>query len=365
MKSPYILYEGIIDPQGGESVAKDWQFNRGESTSFQFLVLISSPIPNETAALRMFLRNFAVGSWNDLWGITKDEAVAVGTIGGKAVVMTTTDGDTWSSDTLSAASGELHGVWASDLNNVWAVGTNTNVWHWDGADWELRNTGIVSGARVYGVWGTPDGQSVYVVAVNGDGNANDTTRVYVSQRDGDDWTDWAETSGGYVSSDARMTRIHGTSASNIWIAGSQDEFGDARVFRWNGSTWSWASPDGNLPRLLDIWVLSEADAWAVGENGTILRTTDGGESWEDMYADQFSSMYPSNVNTVWAPDPNFVWIGLEGGASEITIWHYDGGTAYPVEALDHQFFTIRAIGGSSVDNAWMIGGTPYAHRIAR
>jgi len=119
------------------------------------------------------------------------------------------------------------------------------------------------------------------------------------------------------------TAMHATSSSNLWVGGDFSDRGGggtgAKIHQWNGEQWFNRSPtpgpDINTG-INDIWVVSDQEVWAVGQNSTVLRTTDGGTNWEDM--DPFAGTV--HVQAVSAPAQNFVWITASNGE----IRYYDG-----------------------------------------
>jgi hypothetical protein len=56
----------------------------------------------------------------------------------------------------------LNGVWGTGLEDVWVVGNNATVLHFNGAQWDQRfPPGMASNSDLYGVWGAPDTGDLY------------------------------------------------------------------------------------------------------------------------------------------------------------------------------------------------------------
>ena len=72
------------------------------------------------------------------------------------------DGSTWNLS-LGAVGYTLRGVWGSSIDDVWAVGDNGSIQHWNGTTWSKSTSGTMVPLR--GVWGT-NATSVWIV---GDG----------------------------------------------------------------------------------------------------------------------------------------------------------------------------------------------------
>jgi hypothetical protein len=75
--------------------------------------------------------------------------------------------------------------------------------------------------------------------------------------------------------------------------------------------------------LLDVWMLSAADAFAVGQNGRVLRLQGG--AWLDYTPNSVSD----SLNAVWGPDPDHVYI--VGSNSRSLIWN---GTQWKLLTID-------------------------------
>jgi photosystem II stability/assembly factor-like uncharacterized protein len=86
--------------------------------------------------------------------------------------------------------------------------------------------------------------------------------------------------------------------------------------------WFWQnSPQGHT--LYDVYVFDENNAIAVGEAGTLIRTTDGGINWNSQTgggSDRLRSVYFRDANTGWA-------VGNNGTILKTT----DGGTTWTLK----------------------------------
>jgi hypothetical protein len=98
------------------------------------------------------------------------------------------------------------------------------------------------------------------------------------------------------------------------------------------------------PRLHGVWAVSADDVFAVGDNGTIVRRTDGND-WVAM-----SSGTTNHLRSVWGSSSSDVWAG--GGSG--TVLHFDGTSWSPVSA---QIPNVDSIWGSSASNVWLVGST--------
>jgi hypothetical protein len=149
----------------------------------------------------------------------------------------------------------MNGVWGTDPANVWAVGQWSTIVRWDGARWSVLSDStrqIVPALDNYNaVWGT--GSSVWAVgdativrcatttscAVSSPASGplygvwgTSATNVYavgaggrILHFDGASWTSMTSATG------ARLSRVTGTSANDVWAAG------DTVVLHFDGTTW--------------------------------------------------------------------------------------------------------------------------------
>ncbi len=90
-----------------------------------------------------------------------------------------------------------------------------------------------------------------------------------------------------------------------------------------GAEWV-AQTSGTSARLNGVYAVTATTAFAVGDNGTILRTTDGGTTWVPL-----SSNTTVNLNAVFFRDVRVGWVVGDGG---LTLRTLDGGNTWTVIA---------------------------------
>ena len=84
-----------------------------------------------------------------------------------------------------------------------------------------------------------------------------------------------------------------------------------------------------LKRFYDLSFIDEYHGWAVGYNGTILKTTDGGANWIIL-----NSQTNLSLNSVIFIDQNIGWaVGWEG----IILHTTDGGLTWNSESLGSNY----------------------------
>ncbi|HLM01071.1 MAG TPA: YCF48-related protein, partial [Pyrinomonadaceae bacterium] len=109
----------------------------------------------------------------------------------------------------------------------------------------------------------------------------------------------------------------------------------------------------------DIWFINPATGWAVNNNGQILKTTDGGETWHEQHRSNFYLRCVGFANELRG------WVGTLNLSERLYETHDGGNTWTTVQNLPA--VSPSAICGLSVVNESVIyaSGTNYPHRPAR
>lgn len=190
------------------------------------------------------------------------EAVFVSGSAGRFAVW---DGSSWSRTLNETASNNPNppGAFSSHgsaSNNIWAVGTNNQIWRNDNggatADWDYDDTaawsslpllaGDVSPTPV-GVFTLSSTATFVVGAQNGE----------VALWDGTDWSLWEF--GG------EWNAVYADAVDNAWIAGS-----GGRIFHYDGEAWTEVLHGLTTATLRAIDVDDFGQLYVVGDNGVIL-----------------------------------------------------------------------------------------------
>lgn len=201
----------------------------------------------------------------DMWGSSATDIWAVGS----SILHTTDGGASWST-VSSPTTMSLTSISGVDANNIWASG-NTNspsissvILKYDGTSWTQQYT--VSSIYINGIYAA-DANRIWAAGTFGS--------IYYSSNGG---TNWAPQSSG---TGAAFYGIHGKDRYNIWAFGT-------KVIKWNGSAWSAAQStapitttgffnmthyDSPVP-LNPNGILSTTNLFLMGQNGTIMASTD-------------------------------------------------------------------------------------------
>ncbi|HET6612020.1 MAG TPA: hypothetical protein VFG83_08535, partial [Kofleriaceae bacterium] len=143
-------------------------------------------------------------------------------------------------------------------NDVWAVGADGDVRHFDGTTWEAVAGG--TNLDLHAVWGA----SADDVWIAGEGGA-------LLHWDGEVFVPVVAGQG-----QADLRALAGTSASDVWLVG------DGISMHYNGSAWSPAA--ATTPSLDALYIAATDDVWAIGEDLIWRFDSDSGWSSLPQYA---------------------------------------------------------------------------------
>ena len=208
------------------------------------------------------------------WVAPTTEAWAVG----PANTIIRWDGTSWSDDP-SGIGCAPYDVWGTDADHVWVVGGPGRILYRYSGTWTEEPSGVMSGGRIYGVWGEA-GQKAFAVGENSIIRDRDLPSGGWAIRLPPEWLD--------------MYAVGGSSAEDVWVVG----IGGAILHGPVAPYVRMESPTSS--HLRGVWAVSFMSAWAVGDGGTIVR-------WD---------------GATWTPDDSGTTAGLKGiwGDSMGELW---------------------------------------------
>src|SRR5439155_304058 len=155
---PFFLYNEILQT-AQVSAARTWQWTVPNTvTTFAFQVLVDAASPQEHTVLR-WSRQLGTGTYWAVWGATGNDVFAVGDDGS----IWHYDGTSWTAQP-SGTTQALYGVWGSGGTDVFAVGEGGTILHYDGTGWTAQPS--ATSEYVFGVWGS-GGTDVFAVGTGG------------------------------------------------------------------------------------------------------------------------------------------------------------------------------------------------------
>jgi hypothetical protein len=226
-------------------------------------------------------------------------------------------------------------LWGRSANDLWGFGARGVVTHWDGAAWTAHLPGwALSGDDALRVTGSGPNDLWAVVGstlLHGDGSTWQT--ALTPQQVG-----------------GRIFDLWARAPDDVWVLG-----GDAVFHRWNGATWQSADPpppppDPAMPEMHAISGFGPDDVWILRGRSSVLHWD--GSTW--------ISRQPQvdNLQGIWAPGPNEVWIAGDG------VSHWIGTGWSPLRIPDILINTsFTAVGGSGPTDVWVLAAG-YALKVA-
>ena len=284
--------------------------------------LVSVSVPGVAPVTSWSYDNPPSANYVDVWGTSSSDVFAVGYDG----TIVHYDGETWSPMT-SGTTARLYGVWGTSSTDVYVVGHDGTILHYDGEMWNSMTSGTSSG--LLAVWGTSSSE-VYAVGANGT----------VLHFDGEIWSPM--TSG----TAAPLHGVWGTSSGDIFAVGTL-----GTVVHYDGTTWS-SMTSGTTENFAAVWGTSSGDVYAVGVGGTIFHFD--GNTWSPM-----TSGIVEIIRGVWGTSSSDVYAVGQGG----TIVHYDGDTWRSMTSGTTE--QLYGVWGTSASDVYAVGSFGVMMRGSR
>lgn len=229
----------------------------------------------------------------------------------------------WVDRTIESST-TLTGVYSGG-QGAWVVGEDGKSWRVEAGNAKVLSSGV--GADLQGIWGTGDGSSASVVAVGYAGSVLDLVEG-----------EWVK------SEDAALgtTNFEDIDGST----GDLTAVSVTGIYRYDGSSWAFED-NGNNALLRAVYVDDAGDAWAVGDNGIILRRSSG--EWEAIGG----APSGADLRDVHGNGDDVYFVGNRG-----TFWTYDGTGIVAIETGTKLNFA--GVHVTSEGNVFIVGSNGYA-----
>jgi len=214
-------------------------------------------------------------------------------------------------------------IWGSSATNVLAVGYGLGgtIYHFDGDSWKEITTPFQPtgrGESLDSIWGS-SANDVFVVGSPG-----------IIHYDGVTWSKMSNNlSSGYFNG------VWGSSATDVFAVGSKYG-GGGTIFHYDGSKWK--EQKTTTKSLRGIWGTASDNVFAVGESGTILRYN--GNEWVEQ-----SSGTSGHFRNAWGSSEDNVLAVLTSSGQ---MAHYNGSnwkTPWKSGVFNEIFYGIWGVGG--------------------
>jgi large repetitive protein len=243
------------------------------------------------------------GTTSTLYGVFFSDANNGWVVGTGGLIRHTVNGGTaWSAQT-STTTQNLRSVFFSSATSGWAVGNGGVIVHTTngGTTWVAQTSGVTS--QLYDVYFL-DANNGWAVGTGG--------VIRHTTNGGTTWS--AQTSG----STATFYVVAFTDANNGWVGCAG---GAIRHTANGGTAWS-AQTSGTTQNLRGMMFTSATSGWAVGNSGAIVHTANG-TTWATQTSGTTSQLYD-----VYFTDANNGWVVGAGGLIRHSV---NGGTAWSAQ----------------------------------
>jgi hypothetical protein len=301
-----------------------------------------------------------------VWGTGKNDVWAVGS----DATVVHWDGTSWASVAVTTKI-TFNTVWASAPDDVWIASATDSVFRsrgWKGAEttfervqtpmpedvnFPIFRIGGTSASDMY-LAGRPFGVSIGEDYFEGN--------MFKRAVDGDGGIGWEVVSGA-----TDVFALWGASPGDLWIAADQSFDQPWKVgLTFHGTIdpdvggLAWANIDSRSPApLRALWGSSPTDLWAVGDAGTIRHMSEtGAREWEIV-----ASPTRASLHDLWGSAADDVWaVGDDG-----TILHFDGRvwSVTPAAFAAGAKPNLYGVWGSARDDVWIVGDGGVLHYDGR
>lgn len=255
-----------------------------------------------------------------LWGSAADDVWAVGDEG----AIFHFDGRSWQRFE-SGTNVMLLDVWGSGPNDVWACGEFGTIAHWDGTSWTAASSNE-EGDVLLAVWGRGANAIWFGGVSRGVG--------YLVFYGGEHWQ-FADVPGA-----ASVWDIWGNDKGEAWLAGSNQGNGSSGIlYHFDGTQWNLTTYAGESLRA--GWASGESDVWVVGYDSPLQHWD--GNAWLRTEGES------ERLFTMWGTAPDNLWSAGDKGH----LLHYDGREWRHMDASTTHL--LRGIWGSAENDMWISG----------
>lgn len=238
-------------------------------------------------------------SWRGIWGSSARDLWLVGQNGTIAHF----DGETWSAQHSrpSEVGGNSTSIWRGGPNDIWAVGQYFH--HYDGKTWSAQSRG--TNDAIYDLWGSSESGEVWAVGSNG-------CILHYEKADGR--AQWTRVRSG---TSQTLTGIWGSGPRDIWAVGQGF---DSPVLHWNGSSWAPAAKRPADRNFLQVAGTGPSDIWVRSDDSRLHRFN--GSAWSQVPVPKNYS-----ISTMLVKGPQEVWVSgstTPFKASPVTVMRWNG-----------------------------------------
>ena len=240
---------------------------------------------------------------------------------------------------------DLNDVLALNSTSAFAIGENGKIYHTvnSGVNWSEQDSGVI--------------QDLNAIEFNGQAIvAGDSGTVLIN--DGDSWIGNSIEGAGNLY-DLSVPHFESLADSVIFVSGTGGE-----IWKWSNNTWDDLSNfTGTTNDIYAIDFVNEDEGFAVGADGLIIATIDGGLSWEIRDSpEEFRgfSFYDVTIFGYKGSPVSALIVGENGTVIQSSgtgptaigyIWKVPSENSHPTNTTS----TLKSISGSSRFKFWIVG----------
>jgi hypothetical protein len=229
---------------------------------------------------------------HDVWGLNDNNVYAAGivTLNDTSRAVLKWDGQKWNPLFRGGGIYAIHGFSSDD---IWIAGNL--VFHYNGTEWTHMDDPVIdNNVPYYALWGSGS-NDIYLGSAWGKLIHWDGQKARV-----------AADFGIYIKD------IYGTSANDIWIAGSIDSSDQLLLARFNGTSFEHVTNQPPVSRTLETVYTTKNKDLYIGGNGVFKKK---GEQWvNEKVNDAIAKIRGTNTNNIFA-------VG-----NHCSVYHYNGST---------------------------------------
>jgi photosystem II stability/assembly factor-like uncharacterized protein len=228
------------------------------------------------------------------------------TLNNQGTILHTTDGgQNWSPQSSGVPENLIDICFISALKG-WAVGGNgTIITTVDGGQsWQTQNSGTTENLNAIDFWKI-EGGGGYIAGDNG---------IHLISTDGGNT--WSDDAFSQVPTNTNLFAVDVNSTGIVWVGGNEVLYSYELPDVVYGSGFGWAPQESTVDSLWAVHAISQSEAIVTGNGGTLLKTTNGGNSWASI-GNFNQDLYTIDImgNTVWVGGKEIFSISNDLGVS--------------------------------------------------
>lgn len=266
-----------------------------------------------------------------------------------SLIKTTDGGVTWTTVYQGGTYGfQIHDLYAEDADTVWAVGVYSELIE-DRAEYTASIFKTTDGGANWALaYSDPDLYGFCSIS------SHDSSVIWVLSSEGviikttDGGGSWIPAEYPYLPGGA-LYHLSAVDADTLWALGSASN--DRRVYRTTDGAASWELLRSSEEGMWNLGAVDQATAWVVGEDGLILKTSNGGQDWS--YQIETSMGLRDDLICVSAVDADNAW----AASREIVFKTTDGGENWTEVSRSYEYdITVYDLYAVDENNVWVVGG---------